>query len=94
MTSFLEVGPALPAATDVRFLLTECFTQDPIESFFGDQRSRAAGTLTLQQYSINTNILCVSNRLSRIERGNIRGKERDSTPITTTELRKRKQPRN
>lgn len=47
MTSFLEVGPALLAATDVRFLLTECFTQDPIESFFGDQRSQAAGTLTL-----------------------------------------------
>ena len=59
MTSFLEFGSALLAAKDVKFLLTECFTQDPIESFFDDQRSRGHWNTnpTVQQYSINTNIL-------------------------------------
>ena len=95
VTSFLEFGPALLAANDVKFLLTERFTQDLIESFFGDQRSRGCWNTnpTVQQYSINTNILCVSSGLSRIERGNTRGKERDTTAISTTTLRKRKQQR-
>ena len=90
VTSFLEF------AKDVKFLLTEHFTQDPIESFFGDQRSRGRWNTnpTVQQYSINTNILRVSSGLSRIERGNTRGKERDTTAISTTTLRKRKQQRN
>ena len=90
VTSFLEF------AKDVKFLLTEHFTQDPIELFFGDQRSRGRWNTnpTVQQYSINTNILRVSSGLSRIERGNTRGKERDTTAISTTTLRKRKQLRN
>ena len=90
VTSFLEF------AKDVKFLLTEHFTQDPIESFFGDQRSRGRWNTnpTVQQYSINTNILRVSSGLSRIERGNTRGKERDTTAISTTTLRKRNQLRN
>ena len=97
VTSFLEVGPLLLADKNMKFILTERFTQDSLESFFGDQRSRGHRNTnpTIQQYSINTNILRVSGGLSQQERGNTRGRKKDSTdPVETPlSLRKRQQSR-
>ena len=58
-----------------KILVNRAFLQDPLESFFGDQRSRGHwnSNPTVQQYSVTANILCVSSGLSRIERGNVRG---------------------
>jgi hypothetical protein len=97
VTSFLEVGPLLLADKNMKFILTERFTQDSLESFFGDQRSRGHRNTnpTIQQYSVNTNILRVSGGLSQQERGNTRGRKKDSTdPVETPlSLRKRQQSR-
>ena len=46
VTSFLKVGPTLLASNGVKFLLTEQFSQDPTESYFGNQRSRDTETRT------------------------------------------------
>lgn len=40
VTSLLDVGPILLEYQTVKFLLTEQFSQDAVESYFGDQRSR------------------------------------------------------
>ena len=86
MTSFLEVDPILLDDKDVKFLLTERFSQDPIESYFGDQRSRGHRNTNpnVQQFSKTANILRVSSGLSKKERGNVRGRERDITTTSTT----------
>jgi hypothetical protein len=93
VTSFLEVGPILLGDEKVKFLLTERFSQDSLESFFGDQRSRGHRNAnpTVQQYSVNTNILRVSGGLSKQERGNVRGREKDNHAMepADTKLRKR-----
>ena len=95
VTSFLEVGPILLTNKDVKFLLTERFSQDPVESYFGDQRSRDHRNTNpnAPQFSTTANILRVSSGLSRKERGNVRGRERDTAATSTSALRKRKQKR-
>lgn len=99
VTSFLEVGPILLATPEVKFLLTERFCQDPLESYFGDQRSRGrrSANPNVQQFGITANILRVSGGpgLSKVERGNVRGREKDvpTSTTATVSLRKRKQKR-
>ena len=95
VTSFLEVGPILLEDQSVQFLLTERFSQDAVESYFGDQRSRGHRNTNpnIQQFSITANILRVSTGLSRKERGNVRGRKRDATTTSTLTLRKRVQKR-
>ena len=93
VASFLEVGPIL-LSKGIKFLLMECFSQDPVESYFGEQRSRGHRNTNpnVSQFSTTANILCVSSGLSRKERGNVRGKERDTaTTSTSIFIRKRKQ---
>ena len=95
VSAFLEVGPLLLADNSIKFLLTERFSQDSLESFFGDQRSRGHCNMNpnVQQYSINANILRVSGGLSRAERGNIRGREKDNATQETVKLQKKQQKR-
>jgi hypothetical protein len=97
VTSFLEVGPALLVKKDVKFFLTGRISQDPLESYFGDQRSRGHRNTnpTLQQFGVTANILRVSSGLSKKERGNVRGLGRtiNSHSNTHMSLRKRKQKR-
>ena len=42
--SFVEMGRYLLNFPGVKFLLSERFTQDPLESFFGQQRQRGGGS--------------------------------------------------
>ena len=95
MASFLEVGPTLLATKGVKFLFTERFSQDPVESYFGDQRSRGHRNTNpnAQQFSTTANILRVSSGLSMKERGNVRGRERDTATTSNITIRKRKQKR-
>ena len=97
VTSFLELGPFLLQDKDVKFLLTERFCQDALESYFGDQRSRGRryDNPTVQQVCTTANILRVSGGLSKKDCGNVRGREIDTTPtnMEVTQLRKRAQKR-
>ena len=38
--SFLEVGPFPLQQSGGKFIYSECFNQDPMEAFFGQQRTR------------------------------------------------------
>ena len=40
MESFLEVGPFPLQQSGGKFIYSECFNQDPMEAFFGQQRTR------------------------------------------------------
>ena len=94
MTSFLELAPLLLQDEQFKFILTERFSQDALESYFGDQRSRGHrnDNPTVQQFCITANILRVSGGLSRKERGNIRGVTVNEPPTDTPgPLRKRSQ---
>ena len=93
VTSFLEVGPILLEDQSVQFLLTERFSQDAVESYFGDQRSRGHRNTNPNIQQFTANILRVSTGLSRKERGNVRGRKRDATTTSTPTLRKRVQKR-
>ena len=79
----------------MKFVQTERFSQDPVESYFGEQRSRGHRNTNpnAPQFSTTANILRVSSGLSRKERGNVRGRERDTATTSTSTLRKRKQKR-
>ena len=98
VASFLELGPILLAEKGVQFFLTERLSQDPLESYFGEQRSRGHRNTNpnVQQFSINANILRVSSGLSRKVRGNVRGWERElatsrsSSSLNPDPLRKRR----
>ena len=89
------VGPIL-LTNSVKFVLTKHFSQDPVQSYFGEQRSRGHHNTNPNepQFSTTVNILNVSTGLSREERGSVRGRERDTaTTTSTSKLRKRKQKR-
>ena len=85
--------------TNVKFLLTEHFCQDALESYFGEQRSRGGRSVNpnVQQFCTIANVLRVSGGLSAKERGNVRGREVEAPNVTTDSthlaLRKRKQSR-
>ena len=63
----------------VQFLLSERFSQDPLESFFGKQRARGRynDNPTVEQYLTNCNILRLLNNygLDPI-RSNVRGRRK------------------
>ena len=84
-------------ATDQRHEVctNRTLSQDPVESYFGEQRSRGHRNTNpnAPQFSTTANILRVSSGLSRKERGNVRGRERDTATTSTSTLRKRKQKR-
>ena len=93
--SFLELGPTLLKDENAKFLLTERFCQDPLKSYFGDQRSRGArnSNPSAKQFCTTANILRVSSGLSKQGKGNVRGREFESAQDTETKLHKRKQER-
>ena len=94
VASFLEVGPIL-LTNNMKFVLTERFSKDPVESYFGEQRSRGHRNTNpnAPQFSTTANILLVSSGLSRKERGNVRGRGSNTATTSTSTLRKWKQKR-
>ena len=54
--SFCELGPILLQRNGVRYLLSEVFSQDPLEAYFSRQRHRGGGSdnPTVQQFHYNT----------------------------------------
>ena len=54
--SFCELGPHLLEANDFKYLLSEVFSQDPLESYFSRQRHKggACDNPSAQQFYYNT----------------------------------------
>jgi hypothetical protein len=54
--SFCELAPELLAAEDVDYLLSEAFSQDPLEAYFSRQRHKGGGCDNpgVQQFYYNT----------------------------------------
>lgn len=92
--SFVEVAQYLLGLPGRRSLLSERFSQDPLESFFGQQRARGGRNEnpTAQQFLDNTVSLRIQRSLAlEPVRGNCRKRPNRSNPeIDPTPLPKRR----
>ena len=72
--SFVEMGRYLLNYPGVKFLLSERFTQDPLESFFGQQRQRGgrSDNPNVLQF-IHTTSIRAHKAITPAVRGNVRG---------------------
>ena len=68
------MGQYLLRVSGVKFLLSERFTQDPVETFFSQQRQRGGGSEnpTVHKFTYNTSSLRI---------------QRSSTPVATSAVR-------
>lgn len=99
MKAFVEMGKFLLEEDGVRFLLSERFCQDPVEEFFGHQRSRGGrnDNPTVKQFLENTVSLRIQKSAALAPlRGNCRKRVSDrvihvdDTPLKKRERQKRK----
>ena len=92
-TSQLRRGRYLLGIDRVKFLLSERFTQDPVESFFGQQRQKGGGSEnpTVHQFTCNTSSLRVQRSTAPIAASNVRASKhhRDTDVVDDTPLPKR-----
>ena len=60
--SFIDLAKSLLTLDGSRFLLSEWFTQDPVEAFFGKQRARGgrSDNPTAKRFIENTQAIRVS----------------------------------
>jgi len=68
------MGRYLLKIDGAKFLLCERFTQDPVESFFGQQRQKGGGSEnpTVRQFTYNTSSLRVQRSTAPIATSNVR----------------------
>lgn len=73
--SFVELGRYLLNYPGVKFLLSERFTQDPLESFFGHQRQKGGGSdnPNVLQFTYTTSSIRAQKAITPAIRGNVRG---------------------
>ena len=73
--SFVELGRYLLKYPGVKFLLSERFTQDPLESFFGHQRQKGGGSNNpnVHQFMYTTSSVRAQKAITPAIRGNVRG---------------------
>ena len=77
--SFIEMGQKLLQVADVQYLLSERFSQDPLEEYFGHQRGRGgrSNNPTVQTFLHNNQALTTMKTISSIgpvSKGNTRGR--------------------
>ena len=70
----MAMGQYLLGIDGVKFLLSERFTQDPVESSFGQQRQKGGGSEnpTVHQFTYNTSSLRVRRSTTPIATSNVR----------------------
>ena len=96
VNSFLDVSQYLLSYPGVRAVFSERFNQDPLESFFGKQRSHGGrcDNPTVKDFVYNTTSLRLQGALAKDPvRGNCRRRVQDSKQadlIDNTPLPKRK----
>lgn len=77
----------------VKFLLSERFTQDPVETFFSQQRQRGGGTEnpTVHEFTYNTSSLRVQCSTAPVATSNVSAsKHHQENAVDSTPLPKRK----
>ena len=74
MKAFTEMSKYLLNTSGVHFILSERFTQDPLESFFGHQRQRGGGrdNPTAQQFMQDTQSIRVQHSCKPLAGSNVR----------------------
>ena len=89
----MAMGRYLLGISGVKFLLSERFTQDPVESFFGQQRQRGGGSEnpTVHHFTYNTSSLRVQKSTAPFATSNVRGSKhhQDTDVVDDTPLPKR-----
>lgn len=88
--SFVELSKELLAMDGVKFLLSEKFTQDPLEEHFGRQRRRGGSNdnPTLAEFGQQELALNVINsELIRDIKGNTRGRDSEKRKIDINDKR-------
>ena len=98
MLSFVEMGRYLLKYPGVKFLFSERFTQDPLESFFGQQQQRGGGSNNPNtlDFMYATSYIQTRKTIGRVSRGNVRGskqgedleKQYDDAPLAKRPRRK------
>ena len=78
VTSFVEAARYLLQYPGFQFLLSERFTQDPLEAFFSMQRQKGGGSdnPTALQFTYNTSSLRIQRSTAPSARSNVRGSQR------------------
>ena len=77
--SFVTLAKVLLSEEGVKFVLSEKFTQDPVEEYFAKQRARGGAdeAPTLEMFNRNVIGLNVAgDELIRVMNGNTRGRDR------------------
>ena len=80
MHSFVTLGKFLLLEDSVTFLLSEKFTQDPIEEYFSKQRRRGGCNENPTLEVFNRNVLGLNvagDGIIQVMSGNTRGKDRE-----------------
>ena len=93
MNSFLDVSKYLLCYPGVKAIFSERFNQDPLESFFGKQRSHGGycENPTVRDFVYNTTSLRVQGALAKDPiRGNCRRNSTQADLVDDTPLPKRK----
>ena len=89
----MAMGRYLLGISGVKFLLSERFTQDPVESFFGQQRQKGGGSEnpTVHQFTYNTSSLRVQRSTAPIASSNVRASKhrQEADVVDDTPLQKR-----
>ncbi|XP_065657923.1 uncharacterized protein LOC136082472 isoform X1 [Hydra vulgaris] len=86
--SFTELGSALLQEEGVEYLLSEKFSQDPIEEYFSKQRRRGGGNENPCLEEFNRNFLGLNiagDNLIRALNGNYRGRFQEDLKIDVTD---------
>lgn len=92
MRAFVEMGRYLLSVPGMKFILSERFTQDPLESFFGHQRQRGGGrdNPTVHQFVQATQSIRVQHATAPLAGSNVRGsKHASDEQAIDTPLQKR-----
>ena len=95
--SFVEMAENLLALEGAKFLLSERFSQDPVEEYFGKQRERGArnDNPTADGFLHNHQTLATLGTISigPLVKGNVRGRPRPVDSIEQLSLPLMKRPK-
>lgn len=93
--SFVEMGRYLLKYPGVKFLLSERFTQDPLESFFGHQRQKGGGSDNsgVLQFLYTTSLIRAQKSITPAVWGNVRGSKHGKDCVGNSDTPLLKRPR-
>ena len=85
----MAMGKYLLGVSGVKFLLSERFTQDPVETFFSQHRQKGGGSEnpTVHEFTYNTSALRIQRSTAPVATSNVRASKHhqdvdmDDTPI-------------